>query len=92
MSGEARRAGSARRYGYSLSREQRIEHIARLIRADQWKRGDSKALAAEWDVPLELVERASSDAALLLDLARKLFDEETKAEVVKRFGDYLRSA
>lgn len=73
-----------------MTREERIEVIARRMLAGDWQRGSSSAqLAAEWGVPLHLAEQAAAEAAVVLRLAQKLFGEQAKADVMRAFGAFL---
>lgn len=74
---------------YAITREQRVEAIARRMRDGTWRRGMAADLAAEWDVKLVVAEHAAGEAAMLLRLAKRLFDEDVKAEVVRQFGAFL---
>lgn len=82
-----RSAASARRHGYTVSKSERILAIAKMKLAGGWERGASKALAAEWGVPLHLAEQSASDADALLSLVQMLnFDAvaQAKADVLAR--------
>lgn len=83
---------STRAPKYAQSREERILAVAARMRDGSWQRGDAKAMAAEWGVPLHLAEQASAEAAMFLRMSRKLFDEEAQAELLRRFGEHLKSA
>lgn len=82
---------STRASRYTTTREERILVVARRMRDGAWQRGDAKALAAEWAVPLHLAEQAAADAVVLLRAARALFDEEARAELLRRFGEHLKA-
>lgn len=82
---------STRASRYTTTREERILVVARRMRDGAWQRGDAKALAAEWAVPLHLAEQNVADAAAVLRVARTLFNEEARAELLRRFGEHLKA-
>lgn len=74
---------------YTVTREQRVEHIARLMRDGEWRRGMAADLAATWNVKLVVAEHAAGEAAMMLRLARRLFTEDAKAELVRKFAAFV---
>lgn len=78
---------------YATTRERRIEIIARRMRDKTYVKGLTTAeLAQEWQVPQWVAEKAASEAAVVLRLARKLFNEDLEREVLARFRAYLATA
>lgn len=78
---------------YALTREERILHIAKLMRDQKWERGATvHELTVSWGMPRYQVESDASDAATVLRVSRNLFDEAAMGEVLRRFGEHLKSA
>lgn len=76
---------------FALTRDQRIEHIVRLMRDGTWQRGGAATLAAEWNVPLRTAEHDVAEAATVFRVAKKLFTEEARDELVRRFAAFAAS-
>lgn len=74
---------------YAMTREQRVEFVARRMRDGTWRRGMAADLAAQWEVKLDVAEHAAGEAAMMLRIAKRLFAEDVQAELVRKFAAFL---
>lgn len=83
---------TGKRQKYALPREDRIFHIAKLMRDGKWQRGASvHDLTTAWEMPRYQVESDAAEAATVLRVSRSLFDDAAREEVLRRFGEHLKT-